>query len=238
MVEHQRYFPVTDTQNELKNIFIITADNTPSDAIRGGNERVLSARLSDGIFLYEQGLKNPLEKYNEKLPFVTFQASLGSMFDKVKRLISHAEYLQNVLGISQLEKVKRAALLSKADLTSEMVYEFPELQGTIGKYYAIASGEDEEVAQAIEEHWMPRGENSPLPLSNTGTVVSLADKIDNLIGCFCIGLQPTSSSDPYALRRQVLGLIKIIIQGRYRLPLREVFLRCSSHFPVSLNIQK
>ncbi|MBS4170950.1 Glycine--tRNA ligase [Neochlamydia sp. AcF95] len=234
MVEHQKYFPVTDAQGQLQNIFIITADNNPSDYIRAGNERVLSARLSDGAFLYEQGLKVSLDSYNEKLKQVTFQAHLGSVWDKVKRIVSHVEILQKLLNKGSLEKAKRAAWLCKADLASEMVYEFPNLQGTIGKYYALASGEDPEVAEALDEHWMPRGENAPLPQTLTGTLVSLADKIDNLIGCYCVNLKPTSSSDPYALRRQTLGVIKMLINGCYRLPLMEVFRQCFDHFPEAL----
>lgn len=238
MVEHQKYFPVADENGSLKNLFVITADNNPSDYIRAGNERVLSARLSDGAFLYDQGLKKPLEAYNEKLKTVTFQANLGSVFDKVERIKAHVEVLQKKLSIGNLEKAKRAATLCKADLASEMVYEFPDLQGTIGKYYALASGEDPEVAQAIDEHWMPRGENAPLPETISGTLVSLADKIDNLIGCFCADLKPTSSSDPYALRRQTLGIIKILIQGQYRLPLIETFRECFEHFPATLTKNK
>lgn len=238
MVEHQKYFPVADAQDQLKNIFIITADNNPSDFIREGNERVLSARLSDGVFLYEQGLKHPLSYYNEKLKNVTFQNNLGSVFDKVQRIILHVETLQGLLGTGNLEKAKRAALLCKADLATEMVHEFPELQGTIGKYYANASHEDSEVAQAIDEHWMPRGEKAPLPETITGTLVSLADKIDNLIACFCVDLKPTSSSDPYALRRQALGIIKMLIQGQYHLPLMETFRACFNHFPDALTTNK
>jgi glycyl-tRNA synthetase len=238
MVEHQKYFPVTDEQGQLKNIFVITADNNPSDFIRAGNERVLSARLSDGAFLYEQGLKHPLEYYNEKLKHVTFQSVLGSVYDKVKRIMSHTDLLQKSLRIGDPGKAQRAALLCKADLATEMVYEFPELQGTIGKYYAMAAGEDPEVAQAIDEHWMPRGENAPLPETTTGMLISLADKIDNLIGCFCADLKPTSSSDPYALRRQALGIIKILIKGQYRLPLMETLRKCFDHFPPALTKQK
>lgn len=238
MVEHQKYFPVADAQGNLKNIFIITADNNPSDSIHAGNERVLSARLSDGSFLYEHGLKIPLEQYNEKLKSVTFQSNLGSVYDKVRRIVSHVEVLQKTLGIGDLTKAVRAAWLCKADLASEMVYEFPELQGTIGKYYAIASKEDAEVAQAIDEHWMPRGENAPLPETVTGMLVSFADKIDNLIGCFSVDLKPTSSSDPYALRRQALGIIKMLIKGKYRLPLMETLRQCFDHFPANLKANK
>lgn len=238
MVEHQKYFPVADEKGQLKNMFIITADNNPSEYIREGNQRVLSARLSDGVFLYEQGLKIPFEQFNEKLKHVTFQSSLGSVYDKVKRIMAHVEVLQKALKIGDLEKSKRAALLCKADLASDMVYEFPDLQGVVGKYYAIASGEDAEVAQAIDEHWMPRGENAPLPETDTGVLVSLADKIDNLIGCFCADLKPTSSSDPYALRRQALGIIKILIKGKYHLPLMETLRQCFEHFPAHLTKNK
>lgn len=231
MVEHQKYFPVTDQNGALRNLFVITANVPSTDQIRQGNQRVISARLSDGVFLYEEDLKVPLEHFNEKLKKVTFQKELGTVYEKSERVAAHAKVLQSMLNISNPQKTARAALLCKADLASNMVYEFPELQGTIGKYYAEACGEDAEVAQAIDEHWMPRGENAPLPETETGILVSLADKIDNLLGCFCIGLRPTSSSDPYALRRQVLGMIKILIKGQYELPLHDCLMRCAGHFP-------
>lgn len=234
MVEHQKYFPVTGSDDSLKNIFIITANVPPTDQIKEGNQRVLSARLSDGVFLYEEDLKMRLEDFNEKLKKVTFQKELGSVFQKVERIVAHAKTIQQILNISTPSKVERAALLSKSDLTSNMVYEFPELQGTMGTYYAIAQGEDPEIAQSIHEHWMPRGENAPLPETETGTIISLADKFDNLLGCFSLGLKPTSSSDPYALRRQVLGIIKILIKGKYQLPLRECLLACAAHFPSTI----
>jgi glycyl-tRNA synthetase len=231
MVEHQKYFPVCTSDGKLKNLFIITANTVPTDQIREGNQRALSPRLNDGVFLFEQGLKHPLEKFNEKLRLVTYQKELGSMHDKVERLMSHSRTLQQTLGISDPLKATRAALLCKADLASEMVYEFPELQGIIGKYYALAHQEDPEVAQAIEEHWLPKGEQGALPETPTGILLALADKFDNLLGCFLIGLKPTSSSDPYALRRQTLGIIKILIQGRYHLPLRETLRQCLDAFP-------
>jgi glycyl-tRNA synthetase len=235
MVEHQRYFPVLNAGDQtLKNYFIITANIPPTDAIRQGNQKVLSARLSDGVFLYEEDLKIRLEEFNEKLKKVTFQKELGTLYQKVERIIAHAKTIQKRLQISHLNQIERAALLCKADLASGMVYEFPELQGTIGKYYARAQGEDLEVAQAIEEHWMPRSEQSSLPETSTGVVISLADKMDNLLGCFCIGLKPTSSSDPYALRRQTLGIIKILIKGQYHLSLRTCLNECLDHFPDSL----
>lgn len=234
MVEHQRYFPVINPDGSLKNLFIITANSTPTEHIRQGNRKVLSARLSDGVFLYEQDLKVPLETFNEKLGHVTFQKDLGSVFDKVKRIVAHVEVIQRMLNMGDFATARRAALFCKADLASTAVYEFPELQGIMGKYYALAHQESSIVAKAIEEHWMPRGESAPLPETAEGIIVSLADKIDNLIGCFSVGLKPTSSSDPYALRRQVLGMIKMLINGKYSLPLKEVFLNCLNHFPKPL----
>lgn len=234
MVEHQKYFPIANAEGKLKNEFVITADTTPTEEIRAGNQKVLSARLSDGVFLYEQGLKVPLEHFNNKLKQVTFQKELGSTYNKVVRLQKHANYLQNILQISTPELVSRAAELSKADLATEMVFEFPDLQGTIGRYYAMAQGENSEVAQAIEEQWMPRKENAPLPESTTGIILSLADKIDNLLGCFAVGLKPTSSSDPYSLRRQTLGIIKMLIKAQLPLPLKETFTACLKHLNVPL----
>lgn len=234
MVEHQKYFPVANSDSTLKNLFVITANVVPTDEIRQGNQKVISARLSDGVFLYEEDLKVKLEEFNEKLKKVTFQKELGTVYQKVERIIAHAKVLQKMLGISTSSRVERAALLSKADLASNMVYEFPELQGTIGRYYALAQKEEPEVAQAIDEQWMPRGENAPLPESETGTIISLSDKLDNLIGCFSVGLKPTSSSDPYALRRQVLGMIKMLIKGHYVLPLKECLLQCIEHFPADI----
>lgn len=234
MVEHQKYFPVINMDGTLKDLFVITANVVPTEEIRRGNQKVLSARLSDGVFLYEEDLKIPFEAFNEKLKKVTYQKELGTLFQKVERIQAHAKTIQSFLGISSLQLVERAARLCKADLSSNMVYEFPDLQGVIGKYYALASREDPEVAQAIDEHWMPRGENAPLPESETGVIISLADKIDNLISCFAIDLKPTSSSDPYALRRQVLGVIKILINGKHELPLKKTLEQCIDNFPSTL----
>lgn len=230
MVEHQKYFPVIDKMGNLKNIFVITADNKATDLIRRGNQKVLSARLKDGAFLYAQDLKTSFESWNEKLKQVTYLAGLGSINDKVKRIISYVEILHPFFPKANLESLKRAALLCKSDLASNMVYEFPELQGVMGRNYANALGEKKEVAEAIEEQWMPRGENAPLPLSPAGTILSIADKIDNLLSCFGSGLKPSSSSDPYALRRQVLGIIKMLIQNQLRLPLDTVLKKCYAEF--------
>ena len=226
MVEHQKYFPMADNEGKLKNIFVIVANNTPSDKIRKGNQKVLSARLSDGVFLYEQDLKTSPELFNNKLASITFQKDLGSIFDKVERIVSNTKILHKYLKIGDLDLAVRAATLCKFDLASELVNEFPSLQGTIGKYYALAHGEDPKVAQAIEEHWMPLNEKGNLPSSDIGILVSLAEKFDNLISCFKVGLKPTSSSDPYALRRQVLGMIKILITGKYHLNIEKFLQEC------------
>lgn len=238
MVEHQKYFPVATSEGNLKSIFVITADTQPTPSIRNGNQKVLSARLKDGAFLYQQDLKVPLETFNDKLKHVTFQKDLGTVYLKVERTLKHVRVLHKLLPLGDLATAERAALLCKADLASEMVGEFPDLQGVIGRYYALAHGEPAAVAQAIEEHWMPRGEGAPLPSSDAGILVSLADKIDNILGCFTVGLKPTSSSDPYALRRQVLGIVRILIRGGYRLPLPQLFASCFDHFPKEYHSRK
>ncbi|MGA8163929.1 MAG: glycine--tRNA ligase [Waddliaceae bacterium] len=230
MVEHQKYFPLRGEDGKLLNRFVITTDTTPTDHIRHGNQRVLSSRLADGVFLYEKGRQLRLEDYNAKLKHVTYLAGFGSLYDKMVRLQGHMKQLQKQLNISTQARAVRAAELSKADLATEMVAEFPELQGTIGKYYAIAQGEEQEVSQSIEEQWMPRGENAPLPKTETGTLLSLADKIDHLISCFSAGLRPTSSSDPYALRRQALGMVKIFIERKLHLPFKDTLEQCAHHF--------
>ncbi len=231
MVEHQKYFPTENGNHALLNKFIITADNTPNDTIRSGNEKVLSARLSDGVFLYEADCKVPLSTFLEKLKTVTFQKELGSIFDKQKKLTSIALSLSSALHLSTDAIVKRAAELCKVDLASELVAEFPDLQGTIGKYYALHEGENKDVAIAIEEHYLPRFENDILPSSPTGIIVSLADKLHNLVGYFSINLIPTSSSDPFAIRRQTLGILRILIENKLSINLSDVFTSIGKHFP-------
>ncbi len=231
MVEHQKYFPVS-AGSHLKNQFVITCDNTPNNLIREGNQKVISARLADGVFLYDQDVKIPLESFNQKLSHVTFQKDLGTVLDKVMRIVAIAPLINSKLEIADSRKVERAALLCKADLASSLVKEFPELQGTVGKYYALAQKEDREVASALEEHWMPRAEGAPLPTTATGTIICLADKVDNLLSYYSVGLKPTSSSDPYSLRRQTIGLLKILIEGSYSLDLKELLTRCNPKAPI------
>ncbi len=229
MVQHQKYFPLGNKDGGLINSFVITANNTPSDKIRAGNQKVLSARLSDGVFLYHQDLKISMDDMNDKLRSVTFQKDLGTVWDKVERILDNVKSVHRRLPICKLNDALRAAQLCKVDLASSVVYEFPELQGIIGRSFALEQGETSAVARAIEEHWMPLGEKAPLPETTTGILVGIADKLDNLVGCFAIGLKPSSSSDPYALRRQILGIIKMLIRGKYHLPLSEVLGECYDH---------
>lgn len=231
MVEHQKYFPMAKADGELLNSFVITANVPPTDSIRNGNRRVLSARLTDGVFLFEHDLKKPLESYNESLKTVIFQKGLGSLYDKVERLCSHVKMLHPFLPQANLEYALAAAELSKADLATEMVGEFPELQGQMGRIYASRQNKPEKVSLAIDEHWMPRGEKGELPHTYEGTLCSLADKIDNLLGFFGLGLKPTSSSDPYALRRQTIGLVRIILDKKISLPLTQVLTQALKSFP-------
>ncbi|MCF7806532.1 MAG: glycine--tRNA ligase subunit beta [Simkaniaceae bacterium] len=223
MIEHQRYFPLQDKDGHLKNIFVITADNKVNDEVRSNNQKVISARLSDGVFLYQVDLKSKLEDFNEKLKKVTFQQELGSIYDKMLRVKKTALLLSEHLGIGDPALIVRAATLCKADLATELVAEFPELQGIVGHHYALQQGENPEVAKAIEEHWHPNSEQGPLPETTTGSLLALSDKIDNLLGYFSVGLKPSSSSDPYALRRQTLGIIKILIKHKWSLNLQSVF---------------
>jgi glycyl-tRNA synthetase len=223
MVEHQKYFPCLDPKGELEPRFVVVSNNTPTDLIKHGHEKALSPRLADGMFLFKEDLETPYPEFEKKLERVTYHAKLGSMAQKVGRLEKLALYLQKTLAISTPEQTKKAAHLCKADLVTELVGEFPELQGTIGRIYAQKHKEDSDVSAAIEEHWMPKGEKAPLPQTETGIIMALADKIDTLLTHFAIGLKPTSSSDPYALRRQALGLLKIAIEHKLSLPLQEIF---------------
>lgn len=235
MVEHQRYFPLTDAKGELTNQFIITCNVPATDSIRHGNQRVLSSRLADGVFLFEQDLAKPLESFNEKLKKSVFQKGLGSLWDKVERLQRHARTLLTYFPEVRPEDANHAALICKADLATEMVGEFPELQGQMGRIYAERQNLPQQVCLAIDEHWMPRGEKAPTPQTATGALLSIADKIDNLLGFFGLDLKPTSSSDPYALRRQALGLIRIILEQKRHIPLKALFTDALAHFPNAIS---
>jgi len=214
MQEHQRYIPLQAKEGGLAPFFLVVHNGDPQrgETIQRGNERVLRARLEDAAFFYSEDLRHPLEERLEMLKSVVWQAQLGSMYDKCVRLGRLCAGICERAHLDQevREKAARAALLCKADLASSMVAEFPSLQGVMGRIYALEQGEEEETAWAIEEHYRPRFTGDELPGTGTGTVLSLADKVDNLAGCFGAGLIPTGSEDPYALRRQAQALLSIL----------------------------
>jgi glycyl-tRNA synthetase beta chain len=220
MREHQRYFALEDSQGMLLPHFI-TISNTKAedmDVVRSGNERVLRARLSDARFFFEEDMKKKLSERIDDLKKVLFQKELGTVYEKTQRIVKMSEYLSDTLFADPAvrDNAARAALLCKADLVTGMVYEFANLQGVMGCDYARRNGEREEVARAIAEHYMPRFSGDDVPSTQAGAVVSIADKMDTIAGIFSIGKLPTGSEDPYALRRQALGIIAIIYNGGFR----------------------
>jgi len=224
---HQKYFSVRDPKTgNLANKFICVANIEAPDggtAMRQGYERVLTARLSDGWYLYNQDLKTPLETRIKELNKVTFFEGLGSVGDKAKRVAALAKELAEGVGADP-EKAGEAATLAKADLVSGMVYEFPELQGVMGGYYALEEGRPEEIAGAIRDHYKPAGQDDDVPTAPVSVAVALADKIDTLTAFWAIDKKPTGSSDPFALRRAALGVISITLQNQIRHNLFHVFL--------------
>ncbi|MGE5454416.1 MAG: glycine--tRNA ligase subunit beta, partial [Methylocystaceae bacterium] len=222
MIENQRYFPVFSPSGGLMPGFIgirngLADNNLP--VVRAGNERVLRARLEDAHFFYREDLKEPLANRVARLGAVTYHERLGSVLDKVNRLEELAAFIAGQLGFAGEENVRRAAHLCKADLVTGMVFEFTELQGIMGRDYALKNGENPEVATAIFEHYLPRFAGDELPTSQAGIALSLAEKFDNLVAAFSIGIKPTGSQDPYALRRQALGIVNIIWRQGLKLPL-------------------
>ncbi|NLP17558.1 MAG: glycine--tRNA ligase subunit beta [Firmicutes bacterium] len=215
MKEHQRYFPVVDLTGELLPLFITIRNGTSDNIhiVREGNEKVLRARLEDAKFFYEEDQKIPLQDRVKKLKDVAFLEGLGSIFDKVERVRDLAHFIVEELGLDEpvFSLVDRTATLAKADLTTNMVNEFSELQGVMGREYALLNGENPVVAQGIYEHYLPRFAGDELPQTMAGTVVSMADKLDSICGCFGIGIVPTGSADPYALRRQAYGVVNILL---------------------------
>ncbi|MBO1062873.1 MAG: glycine--tRNA ligase subunit beta [Aphanizomenon flos-aquae CP01] len=215
MVSHQRYFPVfknAECQELLPNFITISnGDPAKSDIIAVGNARVIRARLADGRFFYEADLSKPLESYLPQLEKVTFQEDLGSVYAKIERIVKNAKKITTQLQLNpaQTHNIQRAALLCKADLVTQMVYEFPELQGIMGEKYALANGENPEVAKAIFEHYLPRNADDIFPQTLTGQIVGLADRLDTLTSIFGLGLIPSGSSDPFALRRAANAIINI-----------------------------
>ncbi len=221
MGKHQKYFPVQDARGELLPKFVVVSNTRVSDerVVREGNERVLRARLADAKFFFDEDVERPLERYVDELRGRVFQTELGTIYDKVQRVQELAGYLAECLAPEMKGTVERAAYLCKADLETEMVGEFPDLQGTMGREYARISGESEEVAQAVYEHYLPRFADDALPRSDAGAVLAIADRMDSIVGCFYVGLAPSGSEDPYGLRRQALGIIAILRDRVYRLSL-------------------
>ncbi|MCQ2560115.1 MAG: glycine--tRNA ligase subunit beta [Clostridia bacterium] len=226
MREHQRYFPVVGADGRLLNKFVGVKNGTPEhlDIVRAGNEKVLRARLYDAAFFWDEDLKTPLIDRIDELKKIVWQESLGSIYGKVERIAALTQWLGSKLAASAEEQktADRSALLCKADLVTSMVYEFTELQGVMGREYAVQNGEGQAVAQAIFEHYLPRFAGDELPASLPGQILALADKMDSLVGCFGIGILPTGSQDPYALRRQALGIANIILNGGLVLSLEEL----------------
>ena len=224
MISHQKYFPVVDEKGNLLPYFI-TINNTlardPSVVARG-NEKVIRARLSDAKFFFEEDQKKPLDHHFEKLNQVVFHTQLGTSYEKVMQFRKLAQYITEQIDPSLKDTVDRTAVLAKADLETQMVYEFSELQGIMGREYALIAGEKPVVAKAIHEHYLPTSAGGELPETDEGAIVSIADKMDTIVGFFGVNLIPTGTADPYALRRQAIGIINIIINKQYPLNLETI----------------
>ena len=214
MLVHQRYFPLYDKDGKLTNRFIVVSNGDPAcaETIVDGNERVVRARLYDAKFFYDEDLKQPLESYVDHLGEVVFQEKLGTMLDKTNRIQRLADHLAEDAGLAgqDLSDVERAARLCKADLVTSAVVEFTSVQGVMGSYYAAASGETAQVAQAIEQHYRPRFSGDEAPDTVVGKIVAIADKLDTVCGLFAVGQGPTGSSDPFALRRSAIGIVAML----------------------------
>ncbi|WP_108126529.1 glycine--tRNA ligase subunit beta [Saccharospirillum mangrovi] len=223
MQEHQKYFPTQNAQGELAPSFVFIANlesRDPSQVI-AGNEKVIRPRLADAAFFWETDRKTPLADRVEKLKAVTFQQQLGTLYGKAERLKATAAEIARRLG-DDVNQAERAAWLAKADLVTDMVFEFDDMQGIAGYYYALNDGEDAQVAQAIAEQYRPAGAGDDLPVTRAGMAVALADRLDNLAGLFGIGQPPTGTKDPFALRRAALGVLRILVERELDLDLRDL----------------
>ncbi|QAS54159.1 glycine--tRNA ligase subunit beta [Halobacillus litoralis] len=226
MKEHQRYFPVRSDDGVLLPYFVgvRNGDDQHLDTVARGNEKVLKARLKDAQFFYEEDQKGSIDKKMEKLSRMVYQEELGTLADKVKRVVAITGKLSEWLELDEPEKQKslRAAEICKFDLVTQMVDEFTELQGVMGEKYARIFGEDEEVAKAINEHYMPRQANGQVPTTTIGSIVSIADKLDTIVGSISIGIIPTGSQDPYGLRRQALGILQTLNKQQWPIPVEKL----------------
>ncbi|NIQ38107.1 MAG: glycine--tRNA ligase subunit beta [Proteobacteria bacterium] len=224
MEDHQRYFPVVTAKGKLLPHFVCVCNTEAVDmnVVRRGNERVLRARLSDARFFFDEDTKTPLHEKVENLKDVIFQTKLGTSYEKVMRLRALSRFLAKKVKPELEGSVGRAAFLCKADLVTGMVGEFPSLQGVIGREYALLSGETRDVADAIYEHYLPAFAGDRLPSSPIADLISVADKLDTIVGCFGVGLIPTGAGDPFALRRQALGILNILLDKRYPVALGQM----------------
>lgn len=223
ITKHKKYFPLMDLHDQLMPVFILPIDTHPNQTIQLGNEKALSSLLSDVATLYEKDLYNPLELNYYKLQEISYQKNYKTLWNKVERLNVIAAMIHQVLGIGEYTHIQRAALLSKSDLCSMLVKEFPDLRGTIGKYYALAQNEKSQVAIALEEQWMPRSKHAPIPETPTGIVLSLADKIDDLIRC----------NNPCILRKQANAILRILIENKMHCDLQLLLAKACQFFPIT-----
>ena len=238
MRSHQKYFSLLKADGRLANRFLVVSNMEAADggkAIVAGNERVLRARLSDAKFFWDTDRKQTLESRLPKLAERLFYAKLGTMADKAERVRALARHIAQITG-ADVGQAERAARLAKADLSTEMVGEFPELQGVVGRYYAENDGEVAAVANAIAEHYAPQGPGDRCPTAPVSVTVALADKFDALVGFFAIDEKPTGSKDPFALRRAALGVIRLVLENGLRLPLRQLFVAAHRTFALPLAI--
>jgi len=241
MREHQKYFAIVDKDNKLMPCFIAVNNTVAKDmaVVAKGHERVLRARLADARFFYQGDLAVSNDERVAKLKRVLFQAELGTIYEKVERVARVGEFISELVDLSLpgeakdgglRKQVARAAFLSKSDLVSQVVIEFPKLQGIMGRIYATVAGEPPMVAAAVEEHYRPVYSGAPLPETPVGAILSLADKIDSICGCFTVGLVPTGASDPYALRRQGIGIIQIMLAKEFKFSLKDLIAESLKQF--------
>ncbi|MGA8879260.1 MAG: glycine--tRNA ligase subunit beta, partial [Azonexus sp.] len=233
MKANQKYFPLLDAAGKLTNKFLVVSNISPADpsAVIGGNERVVRPRLADAKFFFDQDRKKTLESRVLNLAKVVYHNKLGTQGERVQRVCAIAKAIGQQLGGESLAlHAEQAALLAKADLLTDMVGEFPELQGIMGRYYALHDGLANDIADAIEDHYKPRFAGDSLPRGKVGTVVALADKLETLVGMFGIGQIPTGDRDPFALRRHALGVIRMLSEGNLNLPLNELLTAAASVF--------
>ncbi len=237
MQDNQKYFPIVDDNGKLQAHFCFVAniDSPKPEAIIAGNERVIRPRFSDAEFFWQTDLKHPLIQHSETLKTVVFQTKLGTQADKVQRVGRLAQYLCHVLPNADADAVERATVLSKCDLLTNMVQEFPELQGIMGRYYAEANGENTLVAHCLEQYYWPRFAGDQLPTSTEASILAIAERIDTLTGIFAIGQAPTGSKDPYSLRRSALGVLRIIIENALELDLKPLVQLSADTMPTEVN---